>query len=235
MLGALTVAVRSRKVSDRAGGTSGGAPHPHKGPVDLDSLERDAFAEARAAGMETSVFSAFLRPLQALKAHSDGTWAHCLRVGICACRFARSGTSGVAPASALRCGIAHDAGKLDVPAEVLEAEPFGPEHYAVVKGHALAGFRHLASHDPEAALVAGLHHAFQANPYGLAPAGIAPAILALAKAVAACDFADALAHRHDGRYPEAERSPKAARGVLAAAFPDQQAYVTWLADNVLAA
>ena len=202
----------------------------------MDSLEWDAFAEAQAAGMEAPVFSAFLRPLQALKAHSPSTWAHCLRVGICACRFARSGTSSeIAPTSALRCGIAHDAGKLDVPAEVLEAEPFGPEHYAVVKGHALAGFRHLASHDPEAALVAGLHHAFQANPYGLAPAGIAPAILALAKAVAACDFADALAHRHDGRYLEAEHSPKAARRVLVAAFPDQQACVTWLADNVLAA
>ena len=202
----------------------------------MDSLERDAFAEARAVGMEAPVLSAFLRPLQALKAHGGGTWAHCLRVGICACRFARSGASSeIAPASALRCGIAHDAGKLDVPAEVLGAEPFGPEHYAVVRGHALAGFQRLASHDPEAALVAGLHHAFQADPYGLAPGGIAPAIRALAKAVAACDFADALAHRHDGRYPEAGRSPEAARGVLAAAFPDQQACVAWLADNVLVA
>jgi len=201
----------------------------------LDDLKREAFAEAGAAGMEARTFSAFLRPLQALEAHDAGTWAHCLRVGISACRFARSGPSALAPVAALRCGIAHDAGKLDIPVEVLTAEPFGPEHYAVVKGHALAGFRRLTGLDPEAALVAGLHHAFQASPYGLEPAGVAPAIRALAKTVAACDFADALAHRHDGRYAEAERSPETAKVILADAFPDQAACAAWLAGNVLVA
>ena len=199
----------------------------------MENLEREAFAEAGAVGMEAPAFSAFLRPLQALKGHHASTWAHCLRVGISACRFARSGSSEVAPASALRCGIAHDAGKLDIPVEVLGADPFEPEHYALVKGHALTGLTRLVRHDPEAALVAGLHHAFQADPYGLEPTGVTPAILALAKAVAACDFADALAHRHDGRYPEAKRSPEVAKSVLAGAFPDQGPCVAWLANNVL--
>lgn len=201
----------------------------------LEDLEQDAFAEAQAAGIEAHAFLAFLWPLRALEDHHPGTWAHCLRVGLSACRAARSGATDVAPASALRCGIAHDAGKLDIPVDVLDAEPFGPGHYAVVKGHALAGLERLARHDSEAALVAGLHHTFQADPYGLEPMGVTPAVLALAKVVAACDFADALAHRHDSRYSEAERSPEVARRILSGAFPDGGAPVAWLADNVLVA
>lgn len=189
--------------------------------------------EASAAGISPPDVIWALKLLRPMEAHHPATRQHSLRVGVYASRLATM--TGLDARLALCGGIVHDIGKLDVPAKVLDAEPFGAEHYADVRRHPTSGFLRLSTYDYDLALIAGLHHAFQSEPYGMDQGLAAPRVLAVARLVAMCDFADALFTRHDEHHNEADRAPVAASKILLSAFPDHADRAAWLAANAIAA
>jgi response regulator RpfG family c-di-GMP phosphodiesterase len=198
-------------------------------------LEEGVADEAGRAGMGTEAWHGFMGLLAPLAEHNIETYLHCLRVGIYAARLAAEG-SEVHPSLALFGGTAHDIGKLGIPNSVLRADPFGAQERRVITGHAIAGFLRLRLTHYEAALVAGLHHAFQSDPYGLDLAeSFSALVVAAAKMVSICDFFDAFLTRRDRRYAEDERNVGAARHVLEDNFPESPRWAAWLVQHPLVA
>jgi response regulator RpfG family c-di-GMP phosphodiesterase len=151
-------------------------------------------------------------------------------VGIYASRLAAAGPDEVSPRLALEGGAAHDIGKLDIPNAVLRADPFGTEQRRVTAGHALAGFERLRDTHRNVAIIAGLHHAFQHNPYGLQPGTVRNReLVRTAEMVSVCDFFDAFVTRHNCYTQGHQRG--LLRQVMADTFPQHPGWVAWLIDH----
>jgi hypothetical protein len=136
--------------------------------------------------------------LSELKAHSLWNYTHSLRVGLYASALAEHESSD--PLLALYGGAGHDLGKTRVSLAVLDADEFGETEREAIRKHPRDGFEMLDGVFPLAALVAGIHHNFQENAYGIdideeskAPlwGGIRELVLETGARVAACDFFDA--------------------------------------------
>ncbi len=192
--------------------------------------EEMSFAVAAALGVDETSWRRFLSLLAPLADHDICSYLHCLRVGIYAARLASfAGAKGVDPVVALQGGTAHDLGKLDVPHAVLHARPFGQAERQVVSHHALAGFHRLRETNYQVAVIAGLHHAFQHDPYGLEPGPSVPKdLLATTRLVAMCDVFDAVLTRVGS---PGHRDPTMARQIAERYFPDQRGWGQWLAAN----
>jgi response regulator RpfG family c-di-GMP phosphodiesterase len=198
-------------------------------------LEEGVAGEATRVGVGSEAWHGFMDLLAPLAEHNIETYLHCLRVGIYAARLAAEGTD-VHPTLALFGGTAHDIGKIGTPNSVLRADPFGARERRAITGHAIAGFLRLQFAHYEAALVAGLHHAFQRDPYGLDLAeSFGASVIAAAKMVSVCDFFDAFLTRHDERYAQDQRNVGAARHVLDDNFPESPRWSAWLVAHPLSA
>ena len=198
-------------------------------------LEEGVADEASRAGVGSEVWHGFMELLAPLAEHNIETYLHCLRVGTYAARLAAEGDD-VTPSLALFGGTAHDIGKLGVPNTVLRANPFGTQERRAIARHPAAGFLRLQFANYEAALVAGLHHAFQHDPYGLDLSGPFNAlVIAAAKMVSTCDFFDAFLTRRDRRYAQDQRNVVAARQVLDDNLPGSPQWAAWLVSHPLTA
>ena len=231
----------SRSEPEGAGGRL--LAHPGRQPflalaaTTREGLEALALSEARGLGIGDAGWEAFMELLKPLAEHNQRTYLHCLRVGIYSARLAAAHYADeVDPRLALHGGVGHDIGKLGIPVSVLEADPFGPSERRTVERHAVDGFLRLQGANYQAALVAGLHHSFQRDPYGLEPGeAIAPEVLKAARLVSICDFFDALVTRRDGRYPEASGDAVAVRKILNDNFPEAPSWTSWLTGHQVAA
>ena len=144
----------------------------------------------------------FLTALSPLAAHNAETYAHSLRVGLYASALARQ--EGLDDLMALYGGCGHDLGKVAVANEILRATDFGPAERVALRDHPRVGYEMLRDRFFFAALIAGLHHTFQPDPYGIdlsnpeippLYAGLKETLLSVAQLVAECDFYDALTTR----------------------------------------
>jgi response regulator RpfG family c-di-GMP phosphodiesterase len=200
-------------------------------------LETTVEAVGRELGTDTGLL---LRTLAPLGEHNVEAYRHSLRVGLLAARLAAYantvlGDELVDPRLAFFGGAWHDIGKLDIPNTVLRSKRFGEAERRVVERHATTGYARVArAGDPRVAFVVGLHHAFQARPYGLDPRQCPdPVVVQTAKVVATCDFFDALTTRRDGRYGPGERSHKGE--IMTRAFPGHENWTTWLTGEAAVA
>jgi len=108
--------------------------------------------------------------------------------------------------AAFFAGILHDVGKLMLPSELFSGREITPDEYALIKQHALDGFRVLIKFHAFTASCAGLHHALYKQGYGLtlddlgefiAKLGLdtVKKILDISAIISICDFIDAFTHR----------------------------------------
>jgi len=195
-------------------------------------LESSVEALGRRIGADACLL---LRTVAPLGEHNFEMYEHSLRVCLLATSLAAHANSVLGD----RCidlhlaflgGAWHDIGKLDVPNSVLRAKDFGTKERRAVRRHvstgfarvALAGYYHVAE-------VVGLHHAFQADPYGLDPRFCSPVVVGTAKVVAVCDFFDALTTRTDGPFAPEERARS--RETVARSFPGSEQWAAWLAST----
>lgn len=168
--------------------------------VEPDFLVRilESLVNARASEIKATQWPKMMELLAELKSHSLWNYTHSLRVGFYASALAQH--EGSDPLLALYGGAGHDLGKTRVSLAVLDADEFGEVEREAIKKHPRDGFEILDEHFPLAALVAGIHHNFQENAYGIdideeskAPlwGGVRELVMGTGQRVAACDFFDA--------------------------------------------
>jgi HD-GYP domain-containing protein (c-di-GMP phosphodiesterase class II) len=127
-------------------------------------------------------------------------------------------------------------GKIFVDNGVLRSSDFGPEEMAAMLDHPRAGQELLAPFHLFTSFIAGMHHTFQENPYGMNLDDMAPnlgesakkLIVQVAQLVAECDFYDALTTR-PARAREDTSSTAALRDLLSDRV--STARVEWLLAN----
>jgi hypothetical protein len=214
---------------------------PIPGPQVPRLLELASTTAARC-GVAKSAWEAFLEVLAPLAAHNAETFAHSLRVGIYACNLAA--TEGLNARMALHGGCAHDMGKCLVPNSVLRTTSFTAQDKALLRNHPVDGQRLLAPTHLFSSYVAGLHHQFQPDPYGIdlddvslfaLPTHVRDELYAVSELVATCDFYDALTTRDNTRTFVTD--PKDPAQLIAAIETTFQAptRARWLVDNDIVA
>jgi len=173
----------------------------------IPELESRCYQAARHAGVGDSTWDTMLGILVPLLNHSPETYAHSLRVGLYSTGLAAE--EGLDASLALHGGCAHDIGKCKISVETLRAEHFTDDMRLAVREHPRLGQEMLAPTHLYASFIAGLHHQFQPDPYGIeledvAPDGLSASVKAsiyeVSRLVATCDFYDALTTRHNERY-----------------------------------
>lgn len=132
---------------------------------DITHLLMEHMASTQADRVGVKDFPALLKKLAPLKNHAPDMYAHSMRVGCYSCWLASQ--EGLDQKFALHGGCAHDIGKCRIPDEVLHAEHFGDREREVMRDHPQFGYDMLLPTHPYSAYVAGLHHQFQPNPYGI--------------------------------------------------------------------
>lgn len=165
------------------------------------SIEGRLFNLASATGVTTNNWERLIDAIAPLKTHSYMTYLHSLRVGYYSAQIALS--MGMDAKYALHGGCAHDVGKCAVHTNVIHSAIWGPDLKTAMDIHPRAGFDMLKEEHLFSSFVAGLHHSFQEDPYGINviefPEWIGPdhldAIKNMAKLVATADVWDAMTTR----------------------------------------
>lgn len=158
----------------------------------------ESMAGVRAAEIGAHQWGSMLNLLIELRAHSLWNYTHGLRVGLYASALAEK--EGTDPLLSFYGGAGHDLGKIRVSPEVLDSDEFGEEERELLRAHPRDGYDILKETFPMSALVAGIHHSFQVNAYGIdidkeSPVpllgGVRTLVVEAGRLVAACDFFDA--------------------------------------------
>lgn len=164
-------------------------------------LIKETKLAAKRSGISRANWNRLLKMLEPLVTHAPEMYDHSLRVGLNACGLAS--LNGDNTSLALHGGCAHDVGKCMVPVEVIYAEPYTSDHRKAMDVHPEAGFEMLKDSNFFSACVAGLHHTFQENPYGIDLDNVAPwlnaenrkLIMQISEIVSVADYYDALRTR----------------------------------------
>lgn len=187
---------------------------------------------AKVAGIGEEPWETFLEYVVALHDHNPVHACHSLRVGLYA--FGLAQHEGLEDLKyPLYAGTAHDVGKCDILNEVIDHPNFGPEQMRIMRAHPQFGFDRLKQQYLFTAFIAGLHHKFQPDGYGIDLADAAPfklssgakvMIVRMAKLVMICDFYDAVTTREG---PNRERVAETMREH----FPTRGVRVDWLLEH----
>jgi hypothetical protein len=186
---------------------------------------------AEEAGIHPDIWWKVLGRIRDLHDHNEEHYEHSLRVGWYAYHLAKWEEHSDLHAP-LFAGCGHDIGKCDIANDILCAEEFGPEEMEQVKAHTIQGYEKLHDKFLFTALVAGLHHKFQPNGYGIDWEDVkenpTPELKAAAEEMArfimVCDFFDALTTR-DGKFDGTPRQ------VMDQFFGDHPQRTDWLFAN----
>lgn len=128
-------------------------------------LEKKFWSFGKALGARPELFLNTKHQLTMMKRHDEKTYYHEMRVALIAAKLAEiSGKKDIKPE--FFGGANHDMGKLLIDNKVLQAKNFSNKEYVEVKSHAKAGY-YLQERFLFTALIAGFHHAFQENGYGI--------------------------------------------------------------------
>lgn len=210
--------------------------------IDTAELEASATRLAAKAGVPGDEWRLLLSLLADLRDHDPVTYAHSLRVGMYS--YGMASAEGFAhPHLALMAGCAHDIGKTEVDARLLRSSSLTCCEFEEVKKHAEAGFDRLQPHMLFVALVAGLHHRFRPQGYGLAWTDDMPhsygedelaELAEVTSIVMAADFFDALVTRRNNKgFVQNFGNPNEEEKVLLTHFSDRPRRIRWLMRNRL--
>lgn len=202
-------------------------------------LQSRAKALARSAGISDRAWSDFIATLEPLRVHHPGMYAHTLRVGVY--------SHGIAAAEGwsdqrlpFLGGCGHDVGKCEIPVDLLDmhGKPEGND-WVLLQTHPQHSHRILAPQFPVAAMVAGLHHAFQPNAYGVTlqeapdwlPATLAHSVVEATMVVMIADVFDAMTTRSNASTVVDPSDDAGVAAHLSVSFPDWPNRVKWLTEN----
>lgn len=154
-------------------------------------LSRRVRSQASQLGLNSDTVALLFNELAILKRHDMVSAEHCLRVALLAREVARE--VGADQQLALAGGLVHDVGKTTMPVRLLRKKRFTKRDFERIQPHAKASYRLLIQGGlPRGiAQVAGLHHRFQARPYGLSRRRKSAKVLHAAEAVGIADAFDA--------------------------------------------
>ena len=203
----------------------------------VDEITELVRIEAREVGISQKKFSKFFNLLQPLKEHAVEHYAHSLRVGLYSSQLAKFDNGTITRRMAFMGGLGHDIGKTTIDLAVLRAENFGEVEMEMIKKHSRAGFEALKEENLFTAYIAGLHHTFQENSYGISleeeraeilkGERVPKIVLEAARLVSLADYYDALTTR--GK----ERGREEAFKVMLDKFPNDQKRVRILNETYL--
>ncbi len=207
---------------------------------EIDSLTAVVDALARQAGIKPETWQNFKSVIQPLAEHSPITYAHSLRVGIYAHGIALSEDQPDLHFP-LFAGCGHDIGKIGIEKGTLETTSgITEEQYEDIKRHAEIGYHTLKETHLYSGLVAGLHHAYKPDGYGIeledhtSPPlsdGAQQKVEAMAKLIMLVDFFDALTTRKNDKGLAEFGDTDAQKAVLLENFPTSEQRVEWLFSN----
>lgn len=140
--------------------------------------------------------------------------------------------------AAFFAGLLHDVAKLTLPMNLFDGHNISPEEYALVKKHAMDGFRVLKDLHLFTGLCAGVHHNLYKAGYGLTaedfPSNWSPAtikkVLDTSMNVSVCDFVEAFTSRStkildgSGRIDPLVPAPDL-KSMLYSKYPEEQQLV----------
>jgi HD-GYP domain-containing protein (c-di-GMP phosphodiesterase class II) len=173
----------------------------------LEDLETNLIFYANTLGIESANWQRFMDTMDTLRKHHLPTYFHSLRVGWYTTYMAEDLNFDLDYRLCLFGGCGHDIGKCMIAVETIEANPYLPEHKTEMNSHPEIGYGILMENRfAGTALIAGLHHTFRDEGYGL---NTEPTIgkyltlldnaVAVSKVVAVCDFFDALTTRKNDK------------------------------------
>lgn len=198
----------------------------------MASLVNDTFYSAGMAGIDLLKWSSFLGVIQELQEHNEAHFNHSLRVGLYAFGLAVNERQHDLHFP-LFAGCGHDIGKCGIENTVLDHPNFGPKQMEEIKAHTFLGFEKLKDTYLFTGLVAGLHHKYQKNGYGIdldtalrwpLSEKSKERIEEMAQFISLCDFFDAMTTRKtkfEGDVAE----------VMQEHFPHSKDRVQWLLKN----
>jgi len=204
---------------------------------DVAHLEDQADQLAKEVGIKTEMWQRFMRVLNELKQHNEFMYAHSLRVGIYTCGLANHErqTNLKFP---LFAGCGHDVGKCEIANALLDSKNLQPEEFEQIKRHTTEGYARLKDSFLFTGFIAGLHHKYKPDGYGIDLDTDTPfdlkdtskqTIIAMAQLVMLVDFFDALTTRDNNKgFIENPHDPDQQRLVMSRFFPDQLSRIEWL-------
>jgi hypothetical protein len=214
------------------------APEARIHPNENLSAAIDRFAGE--AGVAPEVWEGSRRLLDTLARHSPADYAHSLR----GCYYnygleLQKPAPERDPAFAVVAAAVHDVGKIGIDNSILDFRgTFGAAHWASIHRHPIIGADLLKPIDRDVALATGLHHAFQADGYGIdLDAAIreygldqqeVTRVTGMARQIMLIDVFDATLTRRDRGGYTADASPEQQRQLLLSRFPDSAAQLDWL-------
>lgn len=214
------------------------APEARIHPNENLSAAVDRFAVE--AGVAPEVWDGSRKLLDTLARHNPAAYAHSLRGGYYNYGLElQKPASDRDPAFALVAAAVHDVGKIGIDNSVLDFHgKFGAAHWENIHRHPVIGADLLKTIDRDASLVNGLHHAFQADGYGIdldaaiREYGLDQAavtrITGMARQVMLIDVFDVTLTRRDRGDSMADASPEQQKLLLLGQFPDSAAQLDWL-------
>jgi hypothetical protein len=131
--------------------------------------------------------------------------------------------------AAFFAGLLHDTAKILLPFNLFDGHDISAEEYALVKSHALAGFKALRKFHLFTAFCAGLHHNLYKSGYGLHlsdfPENWSTAtvkkVLDISMIISICDFVDAYTHRETKIKDGSDANAKNLKDMLYEKYPDE--------------
>lgn len=134
---------------------------------EIEPLEEQVHEIAKMLAIPETAWEQFMGHMKKLAAHNISVYRHSLRVGIYSFGLAKKENSGDLALPFLG-GMGHDIGKYKIPNEILNKNGLlTSEEFEIIKKHPEYGFEELKDDFPEEALVAGAHHCYQPEPYGI--------------------------------------------------------------------
>ena len=211
--------------------------------VEIAELTDVVDALAEESGIKPATWAQYKETIRPLAEHSPMMYAHSLRVGIYSYGIARSeGWKDLH--FPLFAGCGPDVGPIGIDLDTLESTAkFTDEQYEDMKRHPEIGYHILKHTHLYSALIAGLHHAYRSDGYGLDLSALeSPALSAqskekiesVAKLIMLVDFFDSLTTRKNDKGLATFDDREAQRAVLQEHFPDSPSRVDWLFDHMIA-
>lgn len=212
---------------------------------DDESLSLVVDRLARESGVDANTWKEARNLLDTLSKHNARHYAHSLRVGIYTHGLVlheqdeKTDEDNSNLAFAVLAASVHDVGKIGIDNSLLDStDDFTDSEHENVRRHPAIGAHFLEKIDRDSALVAGLHHKFREDGYGidldeatrkykLDPEAV-ERIVSMARLVMIADEFDAATTRRHGEDPSADQTITQQRQRLVERFPDDVPRIDWL-------
>lgn len=140
---------------------------------------------------------------------------------------------GKDPKATFFAGLFHDAGKIILPFPLYDGHNIDADEYALVKKHAVAGFKVFIKRYPFTGLCAGLHHNMYKRGYGVNmedfpkewSLATIKKVLEISMIISICDFINAATTRNTKIKDGSDKGGSTLKDMLYAKYPEDKSTV----------